>query len=128
MNASFIVPAIVATKLTLSVKVQQLWRDAVWTVKQGQEKFLGAYEATIDEHIPGWRDNWKTDPHFPSRLAVIEAQIKDICRANGMPVPTFNRYRTAARKSLLMGVPFKFASSEILQIAPSRTSYASGRR
>jgi hypothetical protein len=109
MNWHFEIPAIVVQKVKLSEAIKEAWKSAVWTVKQGQDKFLGAYAATVDEQIPGWRETWKNDPGFPNKLAEIEDYIKAICRTNRMPLTTFNRYRTAARKALLMGTPFKFA-------------------
>jgi hypothetical protein len=110
MNWNFDIPAIVRSKINISAKVQAAWKSAVWTVKQGQDKFLAAYKATIDEQIPEWETTWKTDPHFPARLSEIEDYIKAICRSNKMPLTTFNRYRQGARKSLLMGTPFRFAT------------------
>jgi hypothetical protein len=110
MNWNFEIPALVALKMTMSASLQKMWKNAVWTVKQGQDKFLRAYTATIDEQIPEWRERWKADPDFPAKLTEIEEYIKAICRRNGMPATTFNRYRTAARKALLMGTPFRFAA------------------
>lgn len=110
MFKEFEIPAIVRQKIKISAKVQSAWKSAVWTVKQGQEKFLMAYKATIDEQIPDWKDRWKNDPGFAQQLAEVEEYISQICRSNGMGLTTFNRYRTAARKALLTGTPFKFAA------------------
>jgi len=110
MNWHFNIPAIVQEKIRFSAAVQAAWKSAVWTVKQGQQKFLAAYRATIDEAIPNWQETWQTDPHFGKSLGEIEEHMKAICRSNGMGLTTWNRYRQAARKALLMGTPFHLAA------------------
>ena len=85
----------------------KLWEEAVWTVKEAQDKFIKAYRATLTE-VAGkdWQQTWRTNPQFPRLLKDVEEEIKDICRKHGMKVTTFHRYRNAARKTVLLGVPF----------------------
>lgn len=111
MNCNFIVPAMISKKEILSTKCLALWKAAVYTVKQAQQKFIDAYKQTLHESCPEWETRWQTDPLFQTRLAEVEDNMKDVCRANGMDLTVFNRYRTAARKHVLMKVPFKMAST-----------------
>lgn len=98
----------VAQIRVLSQKAIQLWEEAVWTVKEAQEKFIKAYRATLTE-VAGkdWHQTWRTNPHFASLLADVESEIREICCGkHKMKLTTFNRYRNAARKTVLLGVPF----------------------
>ena len=111
MNYSFVVPAARGKKETVSQDVLHLWRAAVFTIKQAQKKFVEAYKATLTDLSPGWQAKWQTEPRFDARLGEVEDYIKTLCLENGMELTVFNRYRSAARKHLLMDVPFKFAAT-----------------
>ncbi len=115
MDKTIILPVMVANKITLAKKTVQMWTNAIFTVKKAQEQFLAAYECTLNDAIPGWRDTWHTDPHFPLMLAEVEEYMKALCRQNGMQETTFTRYRRAARASMLAGVPFSLANSFSIQ-------------
>jgi hypothetical protein len=104
------VAAMTQTANAISPELQKLWRTAVFTIKQSQEKFLEAYRKTLDHYCPNWSGTWRNDPHFPRALGDIEKTIWAMCKDNGMNLTTYNRFRGAARKSLLMGVPFNIAA------------------
>jgi len=116
-----IIPAMVAARYALSQEVRKLWTQAVWSIKQGQKRFFRAYKTTIDQQIPGWKDTWKTDPTFNSKLLDLEDALKAICLQNGMPRTTFKRYRQGARQTLLLGVPFMIVTSHEFTIEEART-------
>jgi hypothetical protein len=122
----------VASNIVLAKKTLELWQAAIWTVKQAQKKFLAAYEATLDDVMPSWKDSWQTDPLFPAKLVEAEDYIKAICRQNGMSLTTFNRYRRAARASVLGDVPFSMANNfslrQIRQIKQGETTAAKLKR
>lgn len=132
MDKTIILPVMVANKITLGKKTVQMWRNAIFTVKKAQEQFLAAYECTLNDAIPGWRETWHTDPHFPVRLAEVEEYMRAICRQNGMQQTTFTRYRRAARASMLGGVPFSLANSfsiqQIRQIKDGQTDATTLKR
>lgn len=106
-----LIPSAVKSAITISADTQKMWKGVVWSVKQAQDRFIEAYKATLTELIPGWEKTWKENPHFSKSLGDIESYISQLCRTNGMPLTVFNKYRGAARKSVLLKVPFTFAAS-----------------
>ena len=93
----------------LSQKTEKAARDAVWTVKEGQEKFMKVYEMCLKDFFgEDWKANSKKHVNFEGILGELEKQLQTICLDAGMTLTVFNRYRTAARKHHLFGVPFKF--------------------
>jgi len=117
---NIVMPIMASSTVTLGNKTIQLWKNAIWTVKQAQDKFLAAYQATVTDAIPDWKTTWRTDPNFPCRLVGVEEFISALCRQNGMPLTTFNRYRKAARAATLGDVSFNlganFSIRELQQI------------
>ena len=116
MEPIFPTPVHVAQVKVLSQQTIKLWEEAVWTVKEAQEKFIKAYRATLAE-VAGkdWAQTWRTNPHFAHLLNEVEEGIKEICRKHGMTLKTFNRYRNAARKTVLLGVPFDLSKKLSLE-------------
>lgn len=101
-----------AQAVVFSAKLMKDWQEAVFTVKDGQDKFLKCYKRSFTERLgKGWEEKWKTDLHFPDALAEIEAHIKAVCLTAGMKLTTFNRYRNAARKAVLLNVPFSMGTN-----------------
>jgi len=115
MANDFVIPAIVAQRIALPPDVINLWKGAVWSIKQGQERFIKAFAATLDHLMPDWRTTWKTDPMFSLKLKDVEEAVREMARANGLSLRTWNRYVTSARKSLLCGVPFEFTQAMSLE-------------
>lgn len=115
MTNDFVIPAMVAQKVALPPDVINLWKGAVWSIKQGQERFIKAFGATLDHLMPDWKTTWKTDPRFSLKLKDVEDAVKEMVRANGLSLRTWNRYMTSARKSLLCGVPFEFTQAMSLE-------------
>jgi hypothetical protein len=108
-------PVMKASSVTLKKSTLQLWRGAIHSITEAQDKFLAAYRATLNETIPGWEKNWRNSPHFVSRLIEVEDYMKALCRENGMELTAFNRYRKGARATLLMDVPFKLGANFTLE-------------
>jgi len=110
MNEIINPPAIVATKYTISEQSRELWRKAIWTIKQAQKRFVRAYDSTLRDTLgDDYKNKWKKDSHFMDTISEIEKDIQKLCREAGMSLTTFNRYRSAARKCVLLDVPFSMA-------------------
>ena len=105
MSNEVVIPVSVAQRIALPPDVINLWKGAVWSIKQGQERFIKAFTATLDHLMPDWKTTWKTDLAFSLKLKDVEDAVKEMVRANGLSLRTWNRYVTSARKSLLCGVP-----------------------
>lgn len=96
----------------LSAETVKAIRDAVWTVKEGQEKFVKVYEMCLtDFGGTDWRKTYKKWPNFDEVVGELETQLKAVCIEAGMTLTVFNKYRTAARKYHFFGVPFKFGAN-----------------
>jgi len=108
---NIVMPVIASSNITLRNNTIQLWKSAIWTVKQAQDKFLAAYQATVTDAIPNWKTTWRNDPNFPCRLIEVEDFISALCRQNGMPLTTFNRYQKAARAATLGDVSFNLGAN-----------------
>jgi hypothetical protein len=126
MNESISLPVMVANNVTLAKATLHLWHNAIFTVKEAQEKFLTAYRASVNDAIPGWEATWQTDPYFPKKLTEVEDFIKALCQQNGMNLTTFTRYRRAARATILCNIPFSmgntFSLVDIHRIKKGETS------
>lgn len=108
---NIVLPIMAGNNVVLQPKTLQRWTSAIWTVKQAQDKFLTAYQATLDDAIPNWKGSWRSDPNFPSRLVEVEGFMQALCRQNGMPLTSFTRYRKAARAATLGDMPFNMAAT-----------------
>jgi hypothetical protein len=115
MNEALMIPVAKASAIVLSKRTVNLWRGAIFSVEEAKKKFLAAYRATLDDAIPGWKTTWQTNPQFPKALMETEDYMKAICQENGMEAMTFNRYRKAARITLLLDMPFKLGSQFTIQ-------------
>ncbi len=108
-------PVMKASSISLKKSTRQLWRGAIQSVTEAQEKFLAAYRATLNETIPGWEKNWRNNPHLVRTLIEVEDYMKALCRENGMELTAFNRYRKGARAAVFMDVPFKLGANFTLE-------------
>lgn len=99
-----------ASASVLNSKTVEKWSKATWSVKDAQEKFVEAYRATLDDQMPGWQDNWKTDAAFDKNLTAVEKIMREICIANNMTAHSFNYYKHAARRILFCGLSWKLGN------------------
>lgn len=91
----------------LSANVMTLWERACQRVSDGGEAFRAAYAATLAEvYGRDWKKRWMKDEAFETALHEVEAQMRQICRSKEMALATFNQYKLAARKAVLLGVSF----------------------
>lgn len=107
-----VVPAIIINAIRVTEETKKLWTKAATNVQQAQKAFLKAYNATLVDALGSdWKCRWKQDTRFHETIAVIEKEMQRLCREQDMPLTVFNRYRSAARKSVLLDVPFAMAKN-----------------
>jgi hypothetical protein len=117
------IPAIVANKLVLKNETLKMIRGACFSIKQAQQRFLDSYRMALSDNVPGWdrpldKPMWKTDHRFSETLQEIEDSLKVILMQNGLTLPTWNRYKIAARRVLFGGVKsFSLAAQQNFTLA-----------